>query len=388
MKGQKMKKLILVVLLAAAPLFAQERVRVIDRTGQEVNPGASNRWPVSHLNAGTAGVKMLLSAPGNNNSHYVTGIVMTGGAAGDGFRFLRQNCVLFDATADTLTMPDHGSDFDWGTAAANGDFSAEFWINLEASTTAITSLMKRGDETSDGWAVALTANSYVKFTAHDSANSATITATTAIDDSEWHHVVVSVDRGSTTGMQIYVDGEADATAVDPTALTLTMDGGDDIVMTGLDNETFYISTAGIYIGSNAYLSAAEAKTNYNLGVGQKYEGDETSLVVGFNIDEGTGTACHDIKNDASNVITLSGASWVPLRQNGATAEVNESGIPISYQDMMRVVGKFQCGIGTNFGGVSLIFPHPIKIGRNCPLGILETDGGFDLIVFGYTGTAK
>lgn len=382
-----MKKLILILLIAflATPLFAQEIVRIYDRTGKEVNPGASNRWPVSHLNAATAGVKMLLTAPGNTRSHYVTGIVMTGGAAGDGFHFLRQECVHFNSATDTLSMADHSTDFDWGTQAADGDFSAEFWMNMSATALAVPNLMTRGDEASDGWNIELTAASLVKFTAHDSSDSATITGATAVDDGEWHHIVISVDRDSTTGMQIYVDGEADATAVDPTDLALTLDYNTTIVMTGVASEDIYISTVGIYIGSDAFLSASEVVTRYNSGIGLKYEGDETSLVVGFNTDEGESTACHDIKNDASNVVTLSNTTWIPSRQNGATAEINEAGVPFTTRAMMRRVGKFHCGIGTNFGGVSLKFPHPIKIGRNCPLNILETDGAFELIVFGYTG---
>jgi hypothetical protein len=385
-----MKKIILITVLAllVSVVYAADPVILIDKTGKEVNPGASNRWPVVHLNAATAGVKMLLSAPGNTKSHYVTGFIMSGGADADGFHFLRQNCVVFDAAADTLTMADDGTDFDWGTQAADGDFSAEFWINYEATAAAAPSLMKRGNEASDGWLIELTAASLVKFTAHDSSDTATITATTAIDDGEWHHIVVSVDRDSTTGMQIYVDGQADATAVDPTDMALTLDGGTTIVMTGVNNETFYISTAGIYIGSDAFLSASEVTTRYNAGIGLKYEGDETGLVVGFNTDEGESTACHDIKNDASNVITLSGTSWAPSRQNGATAEVNVDGIPINEQDMTVAVGKFHCGVGSAFGGFPVIFPHPIKIGRNCPLNILETNGAFSLIVFGYTTTVR
>lgn len=386
-----MKKLIQILLIVflSTPLFAQEMVRITDFAGNDVNPGASNRWPVSHLNANTAGVKMLLSAPGNQKSHYVSGFIMTGGATGNGFHFLRQNCLKFDAAADTLSMADDNTDFDWGTQAADGDFSAEFWFNLEATTAAVPNLMTRGDEASDGWNIELTAASKLKFTAHDSSDSATITATTVLDDGEWHHIVVVVDRDSTTGMQIYVDGVADATAVDPTDLALTLDGGGTIVMTGVDSEVFYVSTVGIYIGAEGgALSAATVKTRYNSGIGYKYEGDETGLVVGFNTDEGISTACHDIKNDASNVVTLSGASWVPSRQNGATAEINEAGVPFSLQDMMRAVGKFQCGIGTAFGGSFIKFPHPIKIGRNCPLNILETNGSFDLIVFGYTGAIK
>lgn len=381
------KYLIIFLILLCAVAYAADQVILVDKTGKEVDPGASNRWPVVHLNAGTAGVKMLLSAPGNTKSHYITGFIMTGGADADGFHFLRQNCLRFTAANNTLSLADSAS-YDWGTLAAVGDFRAEFWMNLEATTAAVPSLMKRGDETNNGWLIELTTASLVKFTMHDGANGATITATTAIDDGEWHFISVVCDRSSTTGLQIYVDGAADATAVDPTAVTLTIDGGTTIVMTGVASEVFYISAVGIYIGSTTPLTAANILASYNSGIGLKYEGDETALVAGFNTDEGVGTSCHDIKNDAAKVGTITNTSWAPSRQNGATAEVNVDGVPINEQDMTVAVGKFHCGVGAAFGGVPIIFPHPIKIGRNCPLSILETNGGFGLIVFGYTTIAR
>ena len=383
-----MKKLFLMAVLTLAIVVqAADPVIVIDKTGKEVHPGASNRWPVSHLNAGTAGVKQLLTAPGNTKSHFVTGFIMTGGATADGFHILRQNCLTLDTASSTITMADDGTDFDW---AADGDFTAEFWINLEATTAAVPSLMLRGDEDSDGWLIELTSGSVVIFTIHDGTNTAVVTGTTAIDDGAWHHIICQVDRSSSTGMQIYVDASAEqATASDPTGVTSELFGGTTIVMTGVDGEVFYISTVGIYLGSaNAALSEATILSRYNSGIGFKYEGDETGLQVGFNTDEGISTACHDIKNDASNVITVTNTTWAPARQNGATVEVNVDGVPINEQDMMRAVGKFWTGLGAAFGGVFIDFPHPIKIGRNSPLSILETDGGFDLVVFGYTDTVR
>ncbi len=257
-----MKKILMLILMCST-VYAAEQVRVMDRTGREVNPGASNRWPVSHLNANTAGVKMLLTTPGNTASHYVTGFVMTGGAAADGFYFLRQNCILLDSASDNISLADHSTDYDWGTKAANGDFSAEFWINLEATSAAVPSLMKRGDETNNGWLIELTSDSFVKFTAHDGSNGQNLTATTAIDDGEWHYIVCVVDRSSSTGMQIYVDGIADATAVDPTSITDTIDGGTTIVMTGVNSEVFYISVIGIYTGTaSGVLTASTILTRF------------------------------------------------------------------------------------------------------------------------------
>ncbi len=229
-----MKKWIILILMCIV-VKAADRVNVIDKTGRHVNPGATNRWPVSHLNANTAGVKMLRSAPGNTRSHYVTGFIMTGGAAGDGFHFLRQNALLLNRNEEALSMADHSTDFDWGTSAADGDFTAEFWINLTATTTAVPSLMLRGDESSDGWLIELTTASLVKFSFHDGTGSTIIvTGETAIDDGDWHHILVQVDRDSTTGMQIYVDGETDGDANDPTGNSADVNGGSTIVMTGVD----------------------------------------------------------------------------------------------------------------------------------------------------------
>ena len=348
-----------------------------------------NGWPVGHLNAGTAGVKQLLGAPGNGRSHYVTGFLLSGGATTDGFTLLRRDCLLFNAAAETLTMADDSTDFDWDTKDNDGDFSAEFWMKLPATAAAIPNLMTRGDEASDGWNIELTAASLIKFTIHDSSHTATITGTKAIDDGQWHHIVCVVDRSSETGMRIYIDGILEVnSAGDPdcTAVTLAMDGGGTIVMTGVDNMTFYVSTIGIYV--DAFLSAATVLSNYNEGVGRKYDGSETGLVVGFNTDEGISTACHDVLNDASNVVTLSGVSWAPSKQSGATAEVAVNGVPQKESDSLQALPIVQTGVlnGTDgvMGNTAVTFPHAIKIGRNNPLRILETDGAFSLVLFGFT----
>lgn len=385
-----MKKvfLIAVLILMCITVQAADQVILMDKTGKEVHPGASNRWPVIHLNAATAGVKMLLSAPGNTKSHYVTGFTMSGGGDADGFHFLRQNCLLLDAAADTITLTEDGTTFDWDTKTNNGDFSLELWINYEATTAAAPALVKTGDETNNGWLLETSAASLLTFTFDDGTNAATITGATAIDDGEWHHVVVSVDRSSTTGVNLYVDGELDATAVNPATVANAVNAGANIVVTGVNSETIYISGLGIYLDADGFLTQAEVRARYNSGIGMKFEGDESGLLVGYNLDEGIGTSCYDIKNAAGNIIVLSGPSWVPSRQNGATAEINVDGIPINEQDMTVAVGKFHCGVGSAFGGFPVIFPHPIKIGRNCPLNILETNGAFSLIVFGYTTTVR
>jgi len=383
-----------------------QATKLSDRRGEVIEPGwtiPQPGWPVRHLNAGTAGCKQLLPTPGNDYSHYLSGFILGGGASGDGFHLLRRNCLRFTAANNTLSLADHSTDHDWGTKAANGDFRCSFWFKLEVTTAAVPNWITRGDEASDGWNIELTAASLLKFTIHDSGNAQTITATTALDDGEWHKIDVVCDRSSATGLQIYVDGVADATAADPTAVTLTMDGGSTIVVTGVNSEVMYLSTLGFYYGSSTPLTAADILADYNSGIGKKFSGSETGLMCAFNTDEGIGTACHDVKNDAGNVGTVANATWAPSKQNGATAAVDVQGAPfnvgpgasaplVEYDtEMLDAMGKFlTCYESADEASMGLTvpqivpFPVAMKIGRNNPLRILETDGAFDLILFGFT----
>ncbi len=376
-------------------------VQIRDRRKRIITPGQvvpGPGWPVRHLNAGVAGVKQLLPTPGNDRSHYVTGFVLGGGATGDGFYLLRRNCLRLTAAANTISFANHSTDHNWGTKAANGDFRCTFWYKLEATTAAVPNLITRGDEASDGWNIELTAASLVKFSFHDGMGSTiTLTGATVIDDGEWHCIDCVVDRSSATGMQIYVDGLPDATAVDPTGNTQDVAGGTTVVITPVNSEVMYISTIGFYYGSTTPLTAADILADYNLGIGKKFSGSETGLQCGFNTDEGIGTSCHDVKNDAGNVGTITNEAWAPSKQNGATATVAVQGVPFEIDtvaadiDYLDAMGKFITSYESLDEGTSgltvpqiVTFPHAIKIGRNNPLRILETDGAFDLMVFGFT----
>jgi hypothetical protein len=325
-------------------------------------------------------------------SHYVTGYSLDGALAdGDGFHLLRRSCLYFNTT-DTWTAADHSTDFDWGTEAASGHFALEVWCYVPSATGAHATLMKRGDEAADGWLLEITAAGVAKFTAHDSAASMSITGSTPIWD-RWVFIAVVAERNSATGLNLYIDGASDATAVDTTALDLTLDGGTTVVSTGVSGKDSWLGPVGMYIGSSANLSAATILSHYNGGIGRKYDGSETGLAVGFNNDEGTGTICYDILGDDNNKATVSGTAWTPAKQSGSTAAMTTCGPPFASarettpEDPLEAVGKFGTGVlSTNgvFSPVVVTFPHAIKIGNANPLRILETNGSFSLVVFGYT----
>lgn len=352
-------------------------------------------WPIVHLNGGTAKSTTLLNAPGGGQSHWVTGYILDGAlATGDGFYLLRRSCLYFNTT-DTWTAADGGTVYDWGTEAASGHFALEVWCYIPSATGAVATLMVRGDETSDGWKLEVTSAGKAKFTAHDSVASMTITGNTNIFD-RWTLITVVAQRNSATGLKLYINGVSDATAVDTTALDLTLDGGTTIVCTGVSNKEMWLGPVGLYIGSSANLSAATVLANYNGGIGRKYHGGETGLAAAWNNDEGIGTTCYDIKNQDGNKVTVSGTDWTPAKQSAATAAKIRCGPPFekssesNADDPLPTVGLFGTGVITTSGvfqQINCTFPNAIKIGRENPVRILETDGAFSLILFGYTDSA-
>jgi hypothetical protein len=352
-------------------------------------------WPITHLNGDTAKSTTLLNAPGIAQSHWITGYVLDGLTDDDGFHLLRRSCIQF-TTTDTWTVADGGTLLDTGSEAADGHMTIEMWAYIPSATGAHATLLKRGDPASDGWLLEITAAGLAKFTIHDSAAAATITGTTSVFD-KWTLITVVFERDSATGLKIYVDGKDDqSTAVSTTALDLTCDGGTTVVSTGVSNKTNYIGPVGLYIGANAALSAATVLANYNGGYGRKYHGGETGLSLAWNNDEGTGTLCYDVKNNDGYKATVSGTEWVPSKQSGGTAAITIMGPPFGVLnektfvvdgEQLEAVGKFGTGkLSTNgiWSPVVATFPQAIKIGRDNPVRILETNGAFTLKLFGFT----
>ena len=362
---------------------------------QETRPAKSDvNWPIVHLNNNALKSTTLLNGSGGRSSHWITGYHLDGVLLqDDGFQLLRRNCVHFDTT-DTWSIAHGGTKLDWGTKDASGHFALEVWVYIPTATGAHATLMKRGNEASDGWLLEVTSAGLVKFTAHDSADAVTITGTTSIFGG-WHLITVVCERNSTTGLQIYIDGIADGTAVTTVDMDLDLDGGTTVVSTGVSNKDTWLGPVGMYIGSSANLSAATVLANYNEGIGRKYDGSETGLSLAWNNDEGSGTACYEIGNNTGYVVTVTAGSWSPTKQSGGTAAVKKCGPPFrkQYEDdaenPLPAVGLFQTAtvVGSSdnvLRAIAVTFPQAIEIGRNNPVRILQTDGAFSLILHGFT----
>ena len=88
-------------------------------------------------------------------------------------------------------------------------------------------------------------------------------------------------------------------------------------------------------------------------------------------------------------VTNANVAWSPSIQNGATAAVELAGVPLEGVTSFHHVGKFSTGKLSTEGiwspVVVMLRPESfIKIGRNNPLNVLETNGAFDLQLFGFT----
>ncbi len=348
----------------------------------EVRPirGANNaNWPISHTNGGSAAITKLLDAPVVGQSHYITGYHMNGGGDADGFTFVRQRCVLLNAGNANINIADDAA-LDWDTKANDGNFTLNLWAKFPETMGTLLDMILRGNDAADGWAFQINASELVEFIWHDSVASESVTGVTAVNDGEWHMWTITVDRNSATGTKIYRDGILEASA-DATTPELAMDGGTTVVLKGKNATNIYIGQLAIYV--DKALSLAEITELYNgpngsigsRGVGKALAGDEENLIVGLNMD-----------GNASIQVDI--ASGLVIGENNLLS-TEADGIPLE-SDIGASVGPIANGTVNTDGGYSphnATFSHAIKVGNGRPLVIDETDGAFNLVLFGYTDSA-
>lgn len=336
---------------------------------------AGTPFSVRRINGNGAGVFEILGAPDRGRSHHLKSMQIVGGSADDGFNILRRACLKLGAAAQNITITDAA-----GVQMGTGDFSLELWFRWVSGTVAAVPALVSKLSGTEGFLLELTAAGLPKFTLGDADESIAVTGTKKVVDGIWHHIAVTVDRtaGPSNAIVLYIDGVSNASTTDLTIEGTSAAAAANITMTGVNSVSFALAGVGLYKAlalAAATVLARFAPLRLNQvpggsgvthGSGVKFTGDETSLAVGLNLDEGAGTTLYD----ATGVHTVAGTgnTWdetdgLPLGQNALTPTI-----------------KFPA-VGTV---LDVGFDPPLEIGKGNPLRTLETDGSFEVQFNGET----
>ena len=126
-----------------------------------------------------------------------------------------QPVYAFDGTGDYLSVPDH-ADFQLG--GGTGDFTVECWFKRTASGSTEYILGQSTSGEVAAFRISVNAANVLAFFIDSSATRKTVSATTTITDSNWHHVAC-VRHTSSNTLEIFLDGVSEDT-VDVTGFTV------------------------------------------------------------------------------------------------------------------------------------------------------------------------
>jgi len=146
------------------------------------------------------------------------------------------------------------------------DFSLEILFRANSTPVDFTRLIEKGDLAGKFYALYLLATGKVGSVLDDNTTQKLTTTTTSIDDELWHHVIAVFDRDG--NLQIYLDGTADGSAIDISAVG-DIDDATEPLTIGIRSEDEAtnpfegdIALARIW---NRALSSGEVSTQYNGG---------------------------------------------------------------------------------------------------------------------------
>ena len=128
-------------------------------------------------------------------------IIMSGG---DVFR--DEYSIAFDGGNDYIVAD--GTNIDFGT----NDFTLSLWFNPKGDNTD-TYFMSQHASSDNRWYFRLNSSGQVHFySAIGGSGAIALNSTAVVNTNRWTHIVLSVDRDSATGANIYINGTLDTTS--------------------------------------------------------------------------------------------------------------------------------------------------------------------------------
>jgi len=291
------------------------------------------------------------------------------------FYMSRYSALAFDGTGDKIVVSDD-STINFG---ATDDMTLEIWFRSSADGR----LFDKDDGGSPftGYKVSVSSNNIV-FEIGDGTNTSSITGSTNVNDSIWHHLVCVRDAGS--NLYIYLDGSSDATAVSDTT-TGTLANGVNLGIGAVASDASNCITGRIgevIIYKGLAMSSTNVTSRYNnsptSGKGRMYpdlnqEGFGSFAVVHLPISEGTGTNLIDASGNGNNG-TITNATWSTFTMS-VTGET-PSGSGKSYQTANSNIVWNSMVVydgGTSIGKAFTVTPSGVITLDNTPSGAVTVD---------------
>jgi len=172
----------------------------------------------------------------------------------------------FNGTSSYISVTDDNS-LDFKT----GDFSVSSWVKNTGNDGVWNMIATKYDATSsDGFFFGIDSGGHIKFQFYESGSHADIISTTDIGaDSAWHHIVITGDRDSSTGLKAYLDGVEETYTTQNNISALPGDwnsSGNLKIGTDWNEATYHfkgsIDEVKVY---NYALTEEEIKQEYNQG---------------------------------------------------------------------------------------------------------------------------
>ncbi|MBD3636997.1 MAG: T9SS type A sorting domain-containing protein [Crocinitomicaceae bacterium] len=299
------------------------------------------------------------------------------------------NALSFDGTDDhvTSTLP---TVF---TNITNNDFTIEFWINPNGSTT--QRVMHAQQNTSNFVSILLNTSNSVYFYVYEGGNTHSISSDAALP-SAWTHVACVWDSG-TQGLSMYIDG---------------------VLQTGANGGTSSNATDGLfYIGSktdgsqllNAELdefriwNIARKECEINVSMNSEFDTNQQGLVDYYKFNEGTAggtntgvTSLPDFTNNHNGTLVnfaLSGTSsnWITSGANITLLNENPANVATVLNESICAGSSYSFG-GSNLTSAGVYYDTLTSVVYSCDsiveLNLAITTIDSTVIVSGITLTVQ